>query len=258
MGKNTTIMKNVRILLVEDDVFLANKIARDLKLLEYDIAAKIRYGEEVLPFLEENSAEIDVILMDIKLEGKMTGVEVVERFQRQKNFTPVIYLSSLSEGNWVDRAIATRPANYLTKSFNAENMNRAIRLAIEHANHQKKQLKNKKPNKYIFLRDDSGYKRLKVADILWVEADKNYCYIKTKGRTHTQSKAMSNFNKEHDHPDLFQVHRSYTINIEKISDLKGRFVYIEGGEYADNTTIKEGKIPIGRTYRKALYEKLGI
>ncbi len=251
-------MKNVRILLVEDEVFLANKIARDLKLLEYDIAAKIRYGEEVLPFLAKKSAEVDVILMDIKLEGKMTGVEVVERLQRRKNFTPVIYLSSFRQGDLVDRAIATRPANYLTKSFNAEEANRAIRLAIEHANHQKRQLKNKEPNNHILLHDDKGYKRLKVADILWIEADKNYCYIKTKARTHTQSKAMSNFNKEHDHPGLFQVHRSYTINLEKISDLKGRFVYIEGGEDIVSTNIEGGKIPIGRTYRKALYEKLGI
>ena len=250
-------MKDVRILLVEDEVILSDKIARDLAEQEYKVVAKIRYGEEVLPFLERNLAGVDIILLDITLAGEMDGIEVAELLQHKKYFFPIIYLTNNKENEIIERALQTGPSSYLTKDFDIDDLDIAIRLAVQRWRILRMENKTE-PIEYFFLHDDAGYKRLKVADILWIEANKGYCKIHLKGRVHLQTFPMARFNKDYSHPYLFQIHRSYTANVRRITKIEKGLAFIEEGERATKTSIKNGKLPIGRKFREGLYKKLGI
>ena len=87
----------------------------------------------------------------------------------------------------------------------------------------------------IFVRKESGYKKVSTEDIIYLEAQRNYCNIHlTKGNTYTVSVPM---NEVYDdlNPYVFKrVHRSYIINMSHI-DTENHHIPI-GRDYRDITS----------------------
>ena len=69
--------------------------------------AAIRMAGELLP---------DLILMDITLKGKMTGIEAAEKIHTNYQI-PVVYLTAHSDDATVEKAVITEPFGYLIKPF---------------------------------------------------------------------------------------------------------------------------------------------
>ncbi|MDD4126971.1 MAG: response regulator [Methanomicrobium sp.] len=121
-------MKDVKILVVEDDEILADLIQWRLKEIGYKNYLIAMTGEEGV-----EKAEIynpDLILMDITLPGEIDGIESVEKIRLKKPDIPVIYLSSHMEDDIIDRAIKTKPSGYIAKPFEDFELNMAIKIAL--------------------------------------------------------------------------------------------------------------------------------
>ena len=67
-------MKRAKILIVEDESIVAKDIQVTLEKLGYDVVGTIAEGEKVLDIVKDKTP--DLILMDIMLKGKMTGIDV--------------------------------------------------------------------------------------------------------------------------------------------------------------------------------------
>ena len=66
-------MTKAKILIVEDEVLVGLDIRENLLALNYDIPEVVVSAESALEYLESNS--VDLVLMDIQLKGKMSGIE---------------------------------------------------------------------------------------------------------------------------------------------------------------------------------------
>src|SRR5438093_12966245 len=86
-------MVNIQILVVEDESVVALDICKTLIALHYDVTAMASTGEEAID--QAASKRPDLVLMDIKLAGTMSGIEAAEEIQRRFNI-PVIYLTAHS------------------------------------------------------------------------------------------------------------------------------------------------------------------
>ena len=79
-------MDKARIVVVEDESLLAEDIQERLKNLGYEVAAVAHSGEEALASVA--ATHPDLVLMDIRLKGKMDGIDtarvVRERFNLPK------------------------------------------------------------------------------------------------------------------------------------------------------------------------------
>src|SRR5213592_1765591 len=84
-------MDKARILVVEDESLLAEDIQERLKNLGYEVAAVAHSGEEALAGVA--AAQPDLVLMDIRLKGKMDGIDTA-RVVRERFNLPVVYLKS--------------------------------------------------------------------------------------------------------------------------------------------------------------------
>src|SRR3989339_342250 len=90
---NTKNIKGQRILIVEDEAIVANDIKNTLEKLNYSVDGILDTGEDVLNIIKEK--KLDLILMDVKLKGKIDGIETAKRI---KEFNiPIIYLTAYSE-----------------------------------------------------------------------------------------------------------------------------------------------------------------
>lgn len=115
------------ILVVEDDAIIGEDIQRTLQRLGYDVGPPQRSGEEALLSIEAKLP--DLVLMDIRLQGALDGIQTTARI-RQKWDVPVVYLSAHSDEATISRAKETAPHGYLLKPFNERDLRTTIEVAL--------------------------------------------------------------------------------------------------------------------------------
>ena len=105
-------MGKSRILVVEDERITAEDIKEGLKNLGYEVPAVVHSGEDAVK--KAGELQPNLILMDIKLEGEMDGIEAAGQIKKHFDI-PVIYLTAYSDENTVERARKTEPSGYVIK-----------------------------------------------------------------------------------------------------------------------------------------------
>ncbi|NJK70354.1 MAG: hybrid sensor histidine kinase/response regulator [Microcoleus sp. CSU_2_2] len=118
---------NTKILVVEDEVIVAEDIAGRLKKLGYTVTATVSSGEEAIEKIAENQP--DLVLMDIVLKGHMDGVTAAEKIQSNTNI-PTVFLTAYADDKTLQRAKLTNPFGYIVKPFQQNDLRVAIEIAL--------------------------------------------------------------------------------------------------------------------------------
>ena len=128
-------MTQARILVVEDDSLVALNLQHQLEYLGYSVAGRASSGGEAIDRAE--ATEPDLVLMDIKLGGRMDGVETADEIRSRLDI-PVVYLTGYSDETTLDRVKASEPFGYLLKPFDTRDLRVAIEMALyKHAAEQR-------------------------------------------------------------------------------------------------------------------------
>ena len=85
-----------KVLIVEDEIIVAKDIQNKLEDLDHTVVGIVSSGENVLKTALETKP--DLVLMDIRLEGEMDGIQACEELKHSLDL-PVIFLSSYSNVN---------------------------------------------------------------------------------------------------------------------------------------------------------------
>lgn len=120
-------MACAKILIVDDEVVVAEAIRRQLRSLGYLVVGIVATGVEAIQLAGEHKP--DVIVMDIKLKGQMDGIEAARTIQ-SRYAIPVIYLTAFSDEETLERARPTLPLAYLIKPFVSSDLRAAVELAL--------------------------------------------------------------------------------------------------------------------------------
>jgi PAS domain S-box-containing protein len=118
---------STKILIVEDEQIVARNIEKRLIASGYRVVASAVTGEEAIEKVRSFSP--DIVLMDIKLKGKMDGVEAAD-FIRKNYHLPIIFLTSYTDEETFQRAKITEPFGYLIKPFDIKELNRTVEIAL--------------------------------------------------------------------------------------------------------------------------------
>lgn len=237
----------IKVLIVEDEVLVAEDVASDLRTDGFEVTDIVISGMEALQSIEKNPPHI--ILMDINIKGDMDGVETAELING-KCLTPIIYVTSNMSSQFVSRAIKTCPHAFLTKPYNYRDLVIAIKLALDRhneivlQNEQRKQNEQKEINlDSIFVKHGDYHKKVLLNDVLYIEADGSYCKVYTKDCNYTFSFNLNHFQKQISTPQLKRVHRSYIVNLSNIDGF-------------DKTTllIKDKIIPVSAPFRNEVFK----
>jgi PAS domain S-box-containing protein len=120
-------MKQHSILIVEDEAIIALDLRLQLEDLGYRVVGTAGHGAQALEMARSGAP--DLVLMDIRLRGAMDGIEAAGLISRELA-TPVIYLTSHSDPDTVQRASRTAPYGYLTKPFQIKELRAGIEVAL--------------------------------------------------------------------------------------------------------------------------------
>ncbi len=113
----------LRVMLVEDEVIVAWDLAETLKRLGYTIAGTADNAQQAILLAE--TAAPDIILMDIRLNGSVDGIEAA-RVIRERTGLGVIYLTAHDDLATMERAATTAPLGYVFKPFNEDGLRTAL------------------------------------------------------------------------------------------------------------------------------------
>lgn len=249
-------MLKPRILIVEDEVIVSKYIEACIANLGYETAEVITSGEEAVLNVEKINP--DLILMDIRLSGKMMGTEAATKI-KEKCDIPIVFLTAYADSKTIEMAKDSDPYGYLVKPFYEKELHTTIEIAI-HKHEKVKQIRkerdlyysiidNKNADDCIYIRTNSRLQRVKFSEICYVEALRDYITITTTTDNYTVRINMKEITKYLPERDFVRIHKSFIVRLDKIFSIKYSSLIIEG-------SMKE--ILVGNFYRKDLYNRLNM
>jgi CheY-like chemotaxis protein len=104
----------LRVMIVEDETIIAMDMQRKIRQLGCDVVARVVSGEQAV----EQAAQLkpDLVLMDIKLRGKIDGITAAKQIQKLENI-PVVFLSAYLSQEAVRKEGAPLSVAMLPKPF---------------------------------------------------------------------------------------------------------------------------------------------
>ncbi len=120
-------LNNTRVLIVEDEIVVASEIKLRLEAMGYTVIGIVNNGRDAIKKSELH--EPDVILMDITLKGRMTGLEATREIARVTDI-PVIFITAHTDKSTLDSARAASSHGIFTKPFSDSELQAAIQQAI--------------------------------------------------------------------------------------------------------------------------------
>lgn len=120
-------MVKKEIIVVEDEIIVAEHIRRSLQNMGYSVPCIVSSGERAIEEVEDKKP--DLVLMDIVLDGKMDGIEAAMEIKSRFNI-PVVYLTAYSDEKILERAKITEPFGYIIKPFDERELNINIEIAL--------------------------------------------------------------------------------------------------------------------------------
>jgi DNA-binding LytR/AlgR family response regulator len=227
-----------RILIVEDEVLIADTIDRYLSRNGHEVIGKAISYEEAVAYYEKGRP--DLVLIDIRLSGSRSGIDLANYIINRPDPAPFIYLTSQTDGTTLGVAKDTFPASYLSKPIQADTLLATIAVVMHNLEQPSASAR------MVTLFDGRTHHRLRLTDIAYLRADHVYVQVALTGRPpillrRTLTDLLTELGK-----DLFiQTHRSYAVNRQLVTRYDKEHVF-----------IGEQPIPLSRSQRKKIHKLL--
>tara|TARA_R110002051_G_scaffold128399_1_gene202114 strand:+ start:2065 stop:2829 length:765 start_codon:yes stop_codon:yes gene_type:complete len=241
--------RKMKILIVEDEANYADTLEMFVDELGYEIVGIASNGKSAMTLFDECNP--DLVLMDINLEGELTGIDLARIFQGQRPI-PIIFITSFDDQEYFNKAKQTGPYAYLIKPFDPQTLQRSIELALQNAYADGEQVFENQEEVLLatscfFVKERNKLIKIKLEEILWVEVEDKYCMIHTSNKKFALRQSLKDLAKKLDQSIFVQTHRSFIVNASEIEniDLSLFVVKINGTE-----------IPLGRSHKEEFIKRL--
>ena len=250
-------MAQTNVLVVEDESIVSKDIQHSLKKLGYNVVGAAATGEQAVKLAVETQP--DIILMDILLKGEMNGIEAATQIRSETNI-PVIFLTAYADESTLNKAKVTQPYGYIIKPFKEIDIHTSIEMALYKHKKEAEVLKERDllfnlvegqgaTKDLLFVKSNSRLVKLKMSDIYYIEALKDYVVINTLNTRYTIHSTMKDIEAKLQDSDFLRVHRSFIVRIDKIVAIEQPNLILENDKKI---------IPIGGSYKDDLAKRLNL
>ncbi|WP_333624257.1 LytTR family DNA-binding domain-containing protein [Sphingobacterium siyangense] len=187
-------------------------------------------------FLKEvdNGLNIDLLFLDIEMPG-ISGLEIADLL---KGKTKIIFTTAYQE--FALEAFSLNVVDYLVKPIRQERFDQAMEKVFKLILADQVSILDQ--NITIPGKNKGNYIKIRLGDVCYITSDSNYMTAIVKEKRYIFISSLEKIDEQFPSNHFIRVHRSYLINMNKITSIQGNLVYMENGD----------KIPIGRTYRKTV------
>ncbi|MFO7852753.1 MAG: LytR/AlgR family response regulator transcription factor [Bacteroidota bacterium] len=187
-------------------------------------------------------SDIDLIFLDIQMP-EMDGFELINSLENP----PAIIMVTVNEKMAV-KAYDLDVIDYLVKPVTYSRFCKAVDKVIRYQN---KSARENIGQQEVFIKKASSLVKLKLIDIIVVEALENYVVVHTDKEKYTIHFTMKAIEQQLPSLIFIRVHRSYIVNKSRIVMIKDNSIDIKGDVDVKN-------IPIGKSYRESLLKEINV
>lgn len=177
------------------------------------------------------SIEPDILFLDVEMPG-INGVEFANSLSVKSK---IIFISSKKE--YAVDAYGLDAVDYILKPVTLPRLTKAV-LKLQKENKPQE-------NEHFFIKTGDGYSKVKIADILYLEALGDYVQIFTENEKFIMNGTLKTALSKLPAKSFGRVHRSYIINFNRIDKIE------------DGTVIINSKlVPVGRSHKKEFSSRI--
>src|SRR5687768_7950168 len=184
--------------------------------------------------------EVDLVFLDIQMPV-ITGIDF---FKSLRNPPLVIFTTAYHQ--YAVEGFELNSVDYLLKPITYERFYQAVQKVKERIEVRTAK-KTAAPTDYIFIRQDSRLVKINHHQIHYIEAEKDFSSIYFDDRKLLAGMHLKMFEGMLPADQFCRIHRSYIINLSKITSING-----------NTAELGKKEIPIGANYKDDLIKKLGI
>ena len=182
----------------------------------------------------------DLVLLDVEMPG-MTGLELLKILPKK-----TLVILTTSNKQYAVEAFELNVVDYLVKPVTMPRLLQAIEKVREIIPRNDSEVKEVQDD-YLFIRDNNLLKKVRLDEILWIEAMGDYIKIRTPQQWHIVHTTLKAVEEKINSARLMRVHRSYIISLDKIDSIE------EGVVNIANTPI-----PVAESNRSKLIQKIKL
>ena len=245
-------MKEERILIVEDDVSIAENIQEILELLGFVNIDVANSANQCVKTIKKNRP--DLVFLDIKLKGDKDGIELGEIINQMFD-VPIVFVASYSDPSIIERAKRINPAGFIVKPFNTNDIHAIVEIVLYNRRTKTtpelpvSKAVNESPflvNDAVFIKADNAFDRVQYEDIYYVEANGNMVTIFTKNKDYSVRKSMKEIEDILPTSLFLRVQKSYIVQLRQIKSFNTKEIMLMQGPV----------IQVGRQYYNSFLARL--
>lgn len=200
--------RQINILIVEDEVLIANQIEMFLEFNGYNCVGIAVDYTGAIELLESNP--VDIILLDVKINGSKNGIDLA-KYVNENLAIPFLFLTSYNDQDTLQELKLLNPIGYINKPINDITLLTNIDLYF---NSTKRYTQHIVPIK-------SGTKTYNIncTDLQYVESEHVYVNLHFIHHKQTIRLSLTKFLEQLPNEELIQINRSTAINPNFIKHL---------------------------------------
>ena len=238
----------VKILIVEDNVIIADDMQSMLEEIGYEIVDNVIVYEQAEQVLK--TQEVDLVLIDIILASDKTGIDLGKHIRDNYNI-PFIFVTSNSDRATVENAKTVKPNGYLVKPFEQQDLYTSIEIALSNFDYSGKSdsqapagsddqvVSNSVLRDSIFVKKQHLYYRIQFGDIQYIKADNVYLEVHTVDKKFLVRSPLKDYLGKLPKNKFYRAHKSYIVNVDHIDAINSKDIMI-------NNTL----IPISKDFKE--------
>lgn len=200
-------MKRLSCIIIDDEAIARKALEKYIaQVEELELLHTFRNGMEAKAWLSKN--KVDLLFLDINMPY-LNGLELLRVL---KDNPPVIFTTAYSEHAL--ESFEFNVIDYIVKPIPLERFLQSVNKALRFM-----ELKSQAAEKFLVIKEDSSIVKIKIKDILYVEAMQNYVRIYTKTTSHLTLMALKELRRQLPENDFTQVHRSYLVQLSMVERL---------------------------------------
>ena len=172
-------------------------------------------GEDLL----QSEVVFDMVFLDYQMP-EMDGMEVARKLRNKNSICSIIFITAYPE--FILESFEVQPFRFMIKPLDTDKINDALENYI-------KQQKLLYP---LLIIENGEQKAINAQDIIYLEGDGKYCYVRTTEETIHSSKTLSQAYSLLPQHCFYRIHKSYVINMYFIASVKNNVVTFINGEMA--------------------------
>lgn len=240
------------VIIIDDEPLARSIISEYLKdRKELKVVAEASNGFEGVKLIAEHKP--DLVFLDIQMP-KINGFEMLEIIDENPS---VIFTTAFDE--YAIKAFDISAIDYLLKPFSKERFDQSVdkwnSQAGDYSKNEISKINGAQPDEHlrIVIKDGNNIKVVPTENVNYIEAYDDYVKIHTPEKTFLKHKTMSYYEKTLGSSGFLRIHRSYIINLEKLTRIEPFEKNSHRAVLTDGSSL-----PISRSSYPKIKESLGL